>query len=146
MLTLDINYFKCKVKNIVIPINYIVHKMISYHTNNSGHSVAELTDRTYRINEAQDALDLIAEIGLMECNSLIINQANLSPDFFDLKTGLAGEVLQKFSNYRSRLAIIGDFSTYTSKSLNDFIRECNRGKMIFFADSLESALNRLEGS
>ncbi|MCK7528774.1 MAG: DUF4180 domain-containing protein [Ignavibacteriales bacterium] len=30
-------------------------------------------------------------------------------DFFDLKTGIAGEILQKFSTYNVRLAILGDF-------------------------------------
>ena len=117
--------------------------MIRYHKENGAGLVAELTDPDFRINEAQNALDLIAEIGLMECNNLIIHKINLTPDFFELRTGLAGEVLQKFSNYRSRLAIVGDFSQYTSKSLNDFIRECNRGKMICFADNLENALLKL---
>jgi hypothetical protein len=32
-----------------------------------------------------------------------------------LKTGLAGEILQKFSTYNMRLGIVGDFSAYTSK-------------------------------
>jgi len=42
-----------------------------------------------------------------------------------------------------RVAIIGDFSKYTSKSLKDFIRESNRGNMIFFVEDLQSAMLRL---
>jgi uncharacterized protein YdaL len=64
-------------------------------------------------------------------------------DFFDLKNGLAGKILQKFSTYRIRLAIIGDFSVYTSKSLSDFIYESNKGRQIAFVVSVEEALNRL---
>jgi hypothetical protein len=67
----------------------------------------------------------------------------LHTDFFQLKTGLAGDILQKFSNYKVKLAIIGDFSKYESRSLSDFIRECNKGNMIFFLDSMNSAMMRL---
>ncbi|MCB0629182.1 MAG: DUF4180 domain-containing protein, partial [Lewinella sp.] len=68
---------------------------------------------------------------------------NITPEFFDLKTKIAGEILQKFSNYRVRLSIVGDFTVYTSRSLKDFIHESNKGKLVNFVDSLEEALERL---
>ena len=37
---------------------------------------------------------------------LILDESQLSPEFFDLRTGLAGEVLQKFTQYRALLAIV----------------------------------------
>jgi len=37
---------------------------------------------------------------------LVLTEEELSPDFFDLRTGLAGELFQKFMNYRLRLAIV----------------------------------------
>ena len=37
---------------------------------------------------------------------LIVTEAELGPEFFDLRTGLAGELFQKFTNYRLRLAIV----------------------------------------
>lgn len=63
---------------------------------------------------------------------IAINKSLISESFFDLKTRLAGDILQKFINYRVKIAIIGDFSMYTSKSLKDFIYECNKGKDIFY--------------
>ena len=51
--------------------------------------------------------------------------------------------MQKFTNYRKRIAIVGDFSIYTSKSLKDFIYECNKGKNIFFTSDVEQAIKRL---
>ena len=45
---------------------------------------------------------------------------NITSEFFDLKQN-GGEILQKFSNYRIGLAIIGDFSKHESKSMKDFI-------------------------
>ena len=60
--------------------------------------------------------------------------------FFDLKSGIAGERLQKFSTYRIRLAIVGDFSKYTSKSLNDYIFESNKGRYINFLSTCSEAI------
>lgn len=41
------------------------------------------------------------------------------------------------------MAIVGDFSTYASKSLKDFIYECNKGKDIFFLANEELAIEKL---
>ena len=105
--------------------------------------IAELTDDKFIITQTQDILDLIGDMVSYDCNRIIIHDRNLHTDFFYLKTGLAGDILQKFSNYKVKLAIIGDFSKYESKSLRDFIRECNKGTMIFFLDTLDTALIRL---
>jgi hypothetical protein len=53
---------------------------------------------------------------------------------------MAGEILQKFSNYRIKLAIVGDFSKYTKKSIRDFIRESNNTGHINFVGTLDEAL------
>jgi hypothetical protein len=117
--------------------------MIKYHNSGRNEMTAEITDASFKINLTQDAIDLIAETSSNNCNRIIIREANLHKDFFNLKTGLAGDILQKFSNYGVRLAIIGDFDKYNSKSLRDFIRECNRGKLIYFTDNHASAISRL---
>ncbi len=92
------------------------------------------------ITSVEDATDLIGTIYYQGFDSVIVHKKNISPDFFDLKTGLAGEILQKFSNYRLRLIIAGDFSQYTSKSLQDFIYECNKGKLVGFVTSVEEGI------
>jgi hypothetical protein len=106
-------------------------------------NIAELIDKNYVISGTQDVLDLIGESDAEDCRMFIINEHNLHPEFFRLQSGLAGEILQKFSNYRFRLAIIGDFSKYKSKSLADFIRESNKGRSIFFVNNLDDALSNL---
>jgi hypothetical protein len=70
-------------------------------------------------------------------------ERNLDPGFFDLKTGMAGTILQKFSNYQMKLAIIGDFDKFNSHALNAFIVECNRGRHIFFVSDFDSAVKKL---
>jgi hypothetical protein len=47
------------------------------------------------------------------------------------------------STYYIKLAIVGDFSGYTSKSLKAFIYESNRGKQTFFVASEEEAMKAL---
>ena len=107
-------------------------------------SIAELTDETFLIGQSEDVLDIFGDLMAQDCERIIICERNLHADFFDLKTRLAGEVLQKFSNYRVKLAIVGDFSKYQSKSLQDFIFESNKSNYVFFTDSFISAVQRLE--
>jgi len=58
------------------------------------------------ISETQDALDLMAESSCQESYKIIVFESQINPDFFDLRTGLAGEILQKFSTYNMQLAIV----------------------------------------
>ncbi|MGI6449453.1 MAG: DUF4180 domain-containing protein [Desulfitobacteriia bacterium] len=96
------------------------------------------------LTDVQSALDFMMTVQYETgYNRIILNKAALCEDFFNLSTKLAGEVLQKFINYDVKLAIVGDFSEYTSKSLRDFIYECNRGKDIFFLPDEKQAIERL---
>jgi len=74
---------------------------------------------------------------------LIVDSNAFDARFFDLKTRLAGDILQKFVTYQVKLAIIGDFSIYSSKSLQDFIRESNQGRDIFFVRDEREAIAKL---
>jgi hypothetical protein len=108
--------------------------------------IAELTDEHFIISRGQDVLDLMGDlIAIDNCSTIILRENNLHADFFMLQSGLAGEVLQKFSNYRFKLAIIGDFSNYTSQSFQDLIRESNKGNRIFFCENFEIAICKLTG-
>jgi hypothetical protein len=105
--------------------------------------VAELTENDIIISDAQDFLDLIGDSVSNNCSRIIMNDRNFHEDFFRLHTGLAGEILQKCSNYNFKLAIIGDYTRYNSISLHDFIRESNKGRSVFFVNNFDDALNRI---
>jgi len=105
-----------------------------------GRKIAEITTDQLLFRNIEEATDLVGNLYYQQIDKAIVLQKNIAPEFFDLKTGLAGEVLQKFTNYKIRLAIVGDFSTYTSKSLHDFILECNKGCHINFLNSTSEAL------
>ncbi|KAA5534252.1 DUF4180 domain-containing protein [Paenimyroides baculatum] len=102
--------------------------------------IAEVISDKILIQNPDDALDLIGNLYYQGFDRIIIYEKNLTPNFFDLKNKLAGEILQKVSNYRMKLTIIGDFSNLKSKSLNDFIYESNKGKQVNFKESLLEAL------
>ncbi|GED51095.1 DUF4180 domain-containing protein [Brevibacillus borstelensis] len=109
-----------------------------------GADVAIVSSSEIVIEDVQSALDLIATVHYETgCDRIILNKSLVSESFFDLKTRLAGEILQKFINYRVKLAIVGDFSVYSSKSLKDFIYESNNGKDIFFLPTEEQAIEKL---
>ncbi len=93
------------------------------------------------IADPSSAMDLLASVWHETgCAAMVLPKDCLDESFFRLSSGLAGEILQKFSNYRMRLAVVGDFSHYTSKPLKDFISECNRGGQVGFWPDEESAL------
>jgi len=107
--------------------------------------IAELISDELIIKTTEDGLDVMGNLYYQGFDKIIIHQQNITPDFFDLKNGMAGEILQKFSNYRVRLAIVGNFSAYTSKSIKDFIWESNKIGHIYFLNSLSTALDKLSG-
>ncbi len=104
--------------------------------------VAILADHDLQIQHVDDAVDLLGNADYLGASHILIQKSNLDPAFFELRTGIAGEILQKFSNYRKKLAIIGNFTDISSKSLSDFIRESNRSGSILFVNSKEEALEK----
>ena len=108
-----------------------------------GSTAVEIVSDEVVINTEQDALDLMANIGYMyDSRKIIIYRENLCDDFFVLSSGIAGSIMQKFSNYRVQAAIIGDFSD-ANKSLKAFIVECNRTRQVIFTADLDAALKTL---
>jgi len=90
------------------------------------------------LTAAQDALDLIG--AAFSCSDVVaLPAARLDEQFFTLGTGLAGEIMQKFVNYRIRLAIVGDISAHlaASSALRALVHESNRGRQIWFVTDLD---------
>lgn len=110
----------------------------------NGITTAHVTADERVIIDAQTALDLMMTVNYETgTENIAISKNLIVDDFFILSSGLAGEILQKFINYGFRIAIYGDFSKFTSKPLKDFMYESNKGRDIFFTDSLEKATEKL---
>ena len=56
------------------------------------------------IHSMQDISDIIG--ATFGADGLLLSEQDLSPEFFDLRTGLAGEAFQKFTNYRVKVALV----------------------------------------
>ena len=102
--------------------------------------IAEIISDNIVLQTVEDAVYLIGNMSYQGFDKLIIHEENMISDFFELKNKIAGNILQKFSQYSMPLAIIGDFEKYESKSLNDFIFESNKGKQINFVTTVEDGL------
>jgi len=99
------------------------------------------------IATAQDALDVIGA-AYAGAEVVVLPVGRLDPSFFELRTGVAGEIMQKFVNYRVRLAIQGDISAYarSSAAFRDLVTESNRGRQIWFIRELDELDAHLSGA
>ncbi|MDO4692450.1 MAG: DUF4180 domain-containing protein [Porphyromonadaceae bacterium] len=112
---------------------------INTHNIDNTRAAEIITDKII-LRSTEDGLDLLGNLYYQGFDKIIIHKKNITPDFFDLKTKIAGDILQKFAQYQMPLVIVGDFSEYNSKSLNDFIFESNKGKQINFVKDLSNIL------
>jgi hypothetical protein len=76
---------------------------------------------------------------------VILPASEVDGAFFQLKTGVAGDLIQKFVNYLLRLAIIGDVAADAERSvaLRAFTSESNRGRTLWFSPALVDLRARL---
>jgi hypothetical protein len=102
--------------------------------------IAEFDGDGILLANASDARDMI--IASRGAGWVALDESRVAPAFFDLKSGIAGDVLQKFVNYRMKLAILGDISRYTdqSESLKALVRESNRGRDVAFLPNLDALI------
>ena len=86
------------------------------------------------IDSERAATDLIGDAWGEGVTVVAVPVDRLSPEFFQLRSGLAGSIAQKLVNYRITLAIIGDIAAYldASNALRDWVRESNRGDELWF--------------
>jgi len=94
--------------------------------------IAELKSDTLLFTTVEEAKQLMIDLYYQGFDEIVMHEKNIFHPFFDLQTGMAGEILQTFSNFRMKLTILGDFSQYESQSLRAFITESNKGSLISF--------------
>jgi hypothetical protein len=111
-----------------------------------GVRILECADDGPVVRSGGDASDLIGAAWSERAALVGLPLARLDPAFLDLKSGLAGEVIQKFVNYGLRLAILGDISAAVAASaaLHDFVYESNRGAHVWFVADMDALRAKLE--
>jgi hypothetical protein len=107
-------------------------------------SKGEITKIKNIENTLTSASDVVELYLNTNSETIVIDQSELPQNFFDLKTKIAGDILQKISNYNKRLVILISFSSTTSNSLHDFIYESNKTGKVVFTDSIDKAITLLK--
>jgi hypothetical protein len=93
----------------------------------------------------REARDLMAEAFGEGASMVAIPAARLEPAFFDLRSGVAGDILQVSVIYRIRLAIVGERPepAASSGAFAALVRESNAGTQHWFVASLDALRQRL---
>lgn len=95
------------------------------------------------IRSVADIADAISR-GL-ERGALLIDESNLGQEFFDLRTGLAGELFQKAINYGTPLAIVISDPRRHGERFSELVHEHRRHALVRFFPTDSEAREWLEG-
>ncbi|MEV0428111.1 DUF4180 domain-containing protein [Micromonospora sp. NPDC050495] len=96
------------------------------------------------LSTERDALDLIGA-AFAGAEVVAVPAERLDPAFFSLGNRFAGEIMQKFVNYRLRLVVVGDISAHLAASgaLRALVAESNRHDQVWFVPDLAALDGRL---
>jgi Domain of unknown function (DUF4180) len=94
-------------------------------------------DSNIRLETAQDIPDLIGACWGMD--GLILHENDLASSFFDLRTGLLGELFQKCTNYELRLTMVVLETAVRSERFSELVHEHRAHKLIRFFTSVDAA-------
>ncbi|MBN1424043.1 DUF4180 domain-containing protein [Candidatus Fermentibacteria bacterium] len=97
--------------------------------------------------EPQDNFDpssIVAQCIEQDTRSILLDQDALPPAFFDLSTGIAGELMQRLTTYGIQMASVVPNVSAHSQRFQEFAREANRGHQFRFFPKREAAIQWLE--
>jgi hypothetical protein len=95
---------------------------------------SEIDLRIQSIRDVSDALGAV-----YGADGLLLTESNLSPEFFDLRSGIAGELFQKFTNYQIHLALVVKSLEVYGDRFGELAFEHRGHKLIRFFDAVEPA-------
>ena len=95
------------------------------------------SDSGIRIRSFSDISEAIG--ACIGADGLILTEGDLSPEFFDLRSGLAGEFFQKSANYRLRVAIVLPDTNAYGDRFSELAFEHRSHEMIRFVGSADQA-------
>lgn len=116
-----------------IKLRYTVHTV-------NGIDIAEIKETKLDIYNAQKFLDVLS---IIPCTSLILKKKYFNKDFFDLKSGMIQDMIQKLTVNSYRLVIVGDFKDEDELALVNFVNSSSIKPCIFFTDTLDEGLKKL---
>ena len=107
----------------------------------NGMNVVESVPDGASILVGDNVLDAIVACGENGTDRLLVHAASLPARFFDLKSGEAGEILQKLRNYRVRLAVVGGLAeAAASHRFSEMMIEENRQRWFHMFAAADAAV------
>jgi Domain of unknown function (DUF4180) len=104
--------------------------------------MAEWSECAGSIRQPTDVLEWVAS----GSDALLVEAHQLPPEFFDLRTGFAGELLQKIQNYGLRVAAVFPSEEGYTQRFKEFLLEARRGPRFRAFAAREDAERWLAGS
>jgi Domain of unknown function (DUF4180) len=95
------------------------------------------SDSGISIRSFDDISDAIA--ACLGAEGIIFTEGDLAQEFFDLRSGLAGELFQKFTNYKLRVAIVLPDPEAYGERISELAYEHKSHNMIRFVRSKAEA-------
>jgi len=104
---------------------------------NEGRKILIASDSGFSIRSFNDISDVIA--ACFGTDGIIFTEGDLAQEFFDLRSGLAGELFQKFINYKLRMAIVLPAPEAYGERISELAYEHKSHNMIRFVRSKDEA-------
>ena len=95
------------------------------------HGGIRLAECAETIPAAGGASDLVAACLEHGVDGLLLEPQRLPPEFFELRTGYAGELLQKLQNYQVRVAGVFPSEEGYGDRFRELLLEARRGRASF---------------
>lgn len=118
--------------------NVVLHKLATG-------TIAELQPASETSRLGEDPIALLSYTWENEASWLLIHDRALSPEFFNLKSGVAGEALQKLVTYNCKTAILMSDLAAEDIRIRELAHDHRRHPVVRFFEKHEEALAWLTG-
>ena len=105
----------------------------------NGIDYIDLTGSDTHIQRAGDLNDLLSLCYYHNSNYILMDEKNLSPEFFKLSRGLAGAAMQKLANCQAKVAILLPAYADKSQRFKELMYEMSRSNHFRFYENRADA-------
>lgn len=118
-------------------------KMDAVLKSSNGKAYIDLTASGSSISRESDLNEILSLCYYHKSNFILLNDQNLSEEFFNLHSGLAGAAMQKFANYQVKVAMHLPHNADKSERFKELMYEMSKSSHFRFYDNREAAENWL---
>lgn len=104
-----------------------------------------LLDKDKKMYKVDEVIEFMMNASYQSTQEIhfVFHRQNLPVDFFNLRSGYAGELLQKLMNYQMTMGVIGDFNDISCPHFQAFMYECNCRGHVRFSQTLQKYMSEM---